>query len=477
MSPFTGWAVALNGVMITAACESDFEALDCFPMEVLEGMEGAPEGLDLPDERTEDVTYYQRDGRAMFSDFYEGRDITIVGTIGSPDDCEETCSRNRQLVQDAVQAWKRGPTTELVIYPDCYQTDLTTGVNEYPDGTFDADTDGWTGDGGCAVARVTTPVQAGAGALRITWGTDTAGDETASGPVYDGEPQTSYIVKAWLYADVGQPAPMFGVTDSLGADPVFSDPIVADGTYHYVEVVYPVGASGEVVPFTTSSEDTTSGDIAYIDEVEMVQINPNVNRDLNGPFGAVGRPRAFKYKWDPAHKVADFTARFECLDHRLFVLDGCGTPGHEECSTIQPGPQLYSLCSPICDTGGGICATNPVEGPGSVAPTEIVVGGTEKVNPTITLFPPLVSPRVENITTGEYVILDTTLVDPNTPVTLNTEDGTAFDADGNSLTYLLRGSLFLSMDPGIYSWRLLSNGDAEDSGFMTLCFRPTVVSG
>lgn len=331
---FNGWAVALNGVA-TSRCgtQADWDDDDCFELEVIECLDAPPSGVGgTPGLRTEDVTYYQRDGVQHFSDWYEPRLITITGTVGDPTDCPEDCSVNRQLVADLRQAWKRDCCdTELVIYTDC-------------------------------------------------------------------------------------------------------------------------------------NPDPTDVD---------------ANRDLNGPVGVVGRPRVFDGDWDDAHKVFEFTARFDAVDQRMYVLDGCGTPGFTECEPITPGPLLYSICfaDPICMDGAGFCFTEPVESPDSVPPVEIVVGGTEKVNPTITLFPPLVSPRVENLTTGEFVELDTTLLDPDTPVTINTEDGTAFDADGNSLTHLLRGSLFLSMFPGIYSWRLISNGvDVfEDPGYMTLCWRNTLV--
>lgn len=478
---FNGWAVALNGVMVTT-CDTEFDAPDCFDLEVIDALDGPPDGVGgVPGLRTEDVTYYQRDGVKHFSDWYEPRIITITGTIIGPvEDCVTgDCSSVRQLKRDLAQAWKRGCCdTELVVYPDCYQTDLTDGLNVYPDGTFDVDTDGWTGTD-ATLARVTTPVFEGAGALEVTWGVADAHAQTATGPVFVGEPQTSYVVSAWLYADIGQPAPQLGATDTLGTDPIYADPIVVDGTWHYTELVWPVGLSGEIVPFVTSSDHTLGGEIVYVDTVQAMQVNPDVNRDLNGPFGIVGRPRVFVGDWDAAHRVFTYTARFDAVDQRMYVLDECGTPGYTSCEQLSPGAQLFSICfaEPVCFDGGGFCFTNPVIGPDSVGPQEIMIGGTEKVNPTITLFPPLVSPSVENLTTGEVVTLDTTLVDPNTPVTINTEDGTAFDADGNSLTHLLRGSFFMSLFPGIYTWRLIANGAEldEDPGYATVCWRDTIV--
>lgn len=485
MTAFNGWAVSLNGVMLTTcATQAEFDLLSCAPQTVLDGLAGPPDGLDLPALRTEDVTYYQRDGVKHFSDWYTPRQITVTGTLGPRpvgEDCESgDCSSVREQLAELVQAWKRACCdTELVVFPDCYAPDLATGLNVYPSGTFDVNTDGWVGDG-ASVTRVTTPVHGGAGALRVTWGTDIAGAETATGPAYTATPGDRFLVSAWLYADVGEPAIMLGCADVAGVEPVFADPIPSDGTWHYTELVYLTPANGEVAPFVTTAEASVAGDLAYADDVELKLFDPNVNRDVNGPFGVVGRPRVFQYQWmNRDDQIVNFTARFDAVDQRMYVLDECGIPGYSTCENIDPGPQLFSTCFPICLTGEGMCFTTEVDVTGSVAPTEVTVGGTEKVNPTIVFYPPLVQPTAENMTTGEFVQLDATLLaDVDTPVTVNTEDGTAFDANGNSLTHLLRGSLFLSMFPGNYTWRLISNGaeDFEDPGYMSLCFRNTVVS-
>lgn len=482
---WNGWAVTLNGVTLSrCTTQADWDELACYPTEVIDALDGPPDGLGLPGLRDEDVTYYQRDGVKHFSDWYLPRLVTVTGTIAPGEDCEAgDCSTVRQQLQDVVQAWKRGCCdTELVIWPDCYAKDLLTGLNVYPDGTFDVNTDGWAATGGTTVARVTSPVHAGAGALQVTWPTLGGGLSKAAGPVYMGTPGDRVQVSAWLYADVGEPAPMLGCSDVAGDGAVFSDPIPADGSWYYTELAYLIPATGEVVPFVTSSTATVSGDVGFVDEVELKLFNPAVNRDLNGPFGVVGRPRVFQYQWaDYDRQIVEFTARFDAVDHRMYVLDECGTPGFETCETIEPGAQLFSLClsDGLCFTGAGVCFTNEVGSPESVAPTSVSVGGTEKVNPTITLYAPLIQPTVENITTGEFVQLDMTLEEGDSPVTINTEDGTAFDADGNSLTHLLRGSLFLSMFPGNYEWRLISNGvqaSFDTPGYMTLCFRSTIVA-
>jgi hypothetical protein len=494
---FNGWAVNLGGVMFTT-CHSqvEWDELECAPAQVFDVLTDTPDGLGLPGLRTEDVTYFQRDGVKHFSDWYEPRFITLTGVFGPVDTSEcvdGDCSTVREQVQAAVQPWKRTCCdTELVIFPDCYQPDLTTGVNVYPDGTFDVDVDGWTGDNGATVARVTTPVHTGAGALEITWTTDpvpyddpTTTGQVALGATFAATPGERYAVSAWLYAATGDPMPVLGVKDSADDEFVYSDPVPADDTWHQVSVDFVVPDGGDLIPFVVNGEATTAGQLAYVDDVEAM-LYTDVDRTLNGPFGVVGRPREFKYKQRfDNNQIYDFVARFDAVDQRMYVLDACGTPGYAECVDVDPGTQLLSACfedgtgpyagqKVMCFGEGGFCFTNVVESGASVAPAVVQVGGTERVYPTITLFPTLITPTIENLTTGEFITYDGTVSD--LPVTINTEEGTAFDSEGNSMTHLLRGSLFLSLDPGNYEFRLLASGEPEEPGFMQICWRPTVVN-
>lgn len=343
-----GWGVVLNGVATVDGCNDSQDVWDetgCFPLTVLDVLTDTPTGLDLPDLRTEDVSYYQRDGVKHFSDWYTPRFVTITGTLGpvactcdaeEEDNCH--CLTVRQQLSELVQAWKRQCCdTELVIYPPC----------------------------------------------------------------------------------------------------------------------------------------PTSDD--------------NLERIYTGPFGIVGRPTEFKYREIRGQQAYDFVALFRAVDQRMYVLDECGTPGYSSCVDIDPGTQLMSVCfaegtgdytgeQVICFGGGGFCFSTPVTSDDSVPATELEVGGTEKVNPEIVFYPPFQNPYIENQTTGEFVWLEQTAGTDGLPVTINTEDGTAFDSEGTSLTHLLRGSLFLSMYPGNYEWRYLTAGDFEDPGYATVCWRDTVVN-
>lgn len=116
---FGGWGVSLNGLILTEPCAS--EGFDCLPgFLVYEGLDASPDGTGLPDLRTEDVVYAQRDGVKHFSDWYEPRIITLTGMLGPADDSCAECTSVRQQAADLIQAWKRGCCdTELVLYPPC----------------------------------------------------------------------------------------------------------------------------------------------------------------------------------------------------------------------------------------------------------------------------------------------------------------------------------------------------------------------
>lgn len=208
-----------------------------------------------------------------------------------------------------------------------------------------------------------------------------------------------------------------------------------------------------------------------------------------GPYGIVGMPMEALGRWlKHDEQIWEFTLRFTGQDQRIFILDECGTAGYANCEEITPGTVVTSICftadptdldpdpePTICFAGGGFCFPTEVDTGESVPPVEIEVCGTEKVYPTITLFPNLNKPTIENITTAEYVTFNGDVTD--SPVVIDTYNGTAFQ-DGVSVTHLLSGNIFLSMDPGTYELRLISTSDKDDpdTGTAQLCWRPTVVT-
>lgn len=103
-----GWAVTLDGVTLSGG---DLDGLGCLTV--------PPDGLGLPEMRTEDVTYPQRDGVRHFSDWYSARIITLEEVLVCADGCPR-CPSARQKVHQIVQAWsRRCDDAELVIWTDC----------------------------------------------------------------------------------------------------------------------------------------------------------------------------------------------------------------------------------------------------------------------------------------------------------------------------------------------------------------------
>lgn len=193
-----------------------------------------------------------------------------------------------------------------------------------------------------------------------------------------------------------------------------------------------------------------------------------VNRDIEGPYGIVGRPRLQPghLKWlYRGEQIAQLVLRFDAIDQKIFVLDACGTPGYERCVDVPPGAAFGLICEPLCSP---LCAAEPA----GVDPTVIVVGGTEVVYPTLTLWPNLTRPIIENVTTLDYITYNGVITD--NPVIINTEDMTATQ-DGVSVTHLLGGSLKFPLSPGEFELRLLTQSE-DDTGHLSACIRDTVVS-
>lgn len=554
------WAISLNGAILTSGCNEDEFCAE--HVLLVDGLNDTPEGLGLPGIRTEDVTYYQRDGRKMFSDWYEGRTLTFTATIGpGTGDCPD-CVEDRSPVLELAQAWKRSMVNqELVIYPPCdvvhsaanaypptvdggtlERTNLATaprgtrwatGVNEL--GPFNThtggdytleETDGPTSDL-VGFARKTGTVATVVGSY-IRLSTDDVSSAAAVTPG-NGTPvtaSTDYTVSLWMRSSDAVDHQIRvryydAAGTSLGTDLLTIGSVAADTWARGSDTfTTPVGATNaEFMALTTGTVNGQTTDVAgllleetavlgdyfdgetedvYADETwttfawtgtadeststQSVQDATFAGTIESGPYGVVGRPRVFEYKWvNRREKIAEVVMRFDAVDQRMFILDECGTPGTVSCVEIGPGSELFTRCygdDGRCYTGAGRCYPTPSDSEQSVLPTEMSVGGTERVFPTITLYGDLIDPMIENVTTGEWIGYEGTI--SSLPVTINTEEGTAFDSEGTSKTHLLRGNLFLSMEPGNYELRLLSFGatdDPEEVGYALTCWRDTVVVG
>lgn len=193
-----------------------------------------------------------------------------------------------------------------------------------------------------------------------------------------------------------------------------------------------------------------------------------INRNLTGPYGIVGKPRQGQVTWlYRSEQIAEVTLRFDSLDQNIFILDACGTPGYQRCVDVPPGATFGTVCEPLCSP---LCANETASG--SVDPTILVVGGTEVIYPTLTLWPNLTRPIIENVTTLDYITYNGDVTEH--PVIINTEDITATQ-NGVSVTHLLGGSLKFPLSPGEFGLRVLTQSTA-DTGHMTACVRDALVS-
>jgi hypothetical protein len=209
---------------------------------------------------------------------------------------------------------------------------------------------------------------------------------------------------------------------------------------------------------------------------------PGRDRELNGPFGIVGRPRVAEVRWwGQGSSCAEVLLRFDAVDHRMYILDECGTPGSQECVSVEPGAKF--LCRSYEGVGATRCYgeetqtwcyTNEVEGSRSVDPTIIDVLGTEPTYPIITLNGPLSNPRVQDTTANRSLRYRGNIAANADPIIVYTEDGTAYQG-GVSVTHLFDGNLDFSFEPGTHELRL-SNQSLGDIGTADICWRPAVVS-
>lgn len=216
------WAVMLNGVMFTSACEGN-PTYNCGQETVvIDALDATPDGLGLPGLRTEDTEFFQRDGVQHYNDYYEPRIVTLTGTIG-PGECdcsagECSCLSVREQLFAAAQAWGRTCCdTELVIFPPCDDPrfnncddnpvpgEETLRVNLVTNPSIEIELDPWIDITNSSIVRDTTLFWNRTASLLLT--SDAAGAEASFGsasgtsgfPVVE---DTDYIASVYMLAPV-----------------------------------------------------------------------------------------------------------------------------------------------------------------------------------------------------------------------------------------------------------------------------------
>lgn len=481
------WRVVLGDVTLDGSCEdTDAAGTLSFP----------PDGLGLPEIRTNDVTFAQRDGVRHYSDWYEPRIITLTDVTVCPTDCDD-CASARARVRDILSAWgRRCDDTELVIWPDCEappsRTNLAPTPRPDPDwpsvGPNPTDTIRYFPADGATITYVASSLPWAPTATRFTTST-TAGSRanvrfapawSLSLWVRSSGVATVQLINSntpWLVSQEWPEWTRLEVTGRLEMTSQQMTWLAIDPPVNgWVEFTGVLAEDTTVVGDYFDGDTGASGDLitswSGIPFASTSTQGPD--QTLYGPFGVIGRPRQAAVVWERGTSgCATLQLRFDCVDHRMYILDPDGTPGSgTRCYTLTPAIQESCRTYPRCYTPAW-CYTNDSSIPGS-GPVEVDVRSTVCVRPTITLYGTLTEPVIENTTTGAVLNYDGTIDADDPPVIINTEDGTATQG-GASRTHLLRGDPTLELVEGVNVLRLTSFA-STDTGHAEICFRDVVVT-
>lgn len=379
-----GWGVLLNDVYISCGEEPP----ECLGPEVrsLGFLNAPPEGLGVPGIRTEDITYPQRDGVRMFSDWYEPRQITLSVSVTEADvPCGADglpCITVREAVARIMKAWSRHcDNTELVIFTDCTGQGETVliseSVNLFANPSGEVTTDGWA-----AVNGSLAPIQ-----------------------LFDAAaPQGTYVIRTERAAGTSDnlagaytlTLPVAGVYTLTASVRGSSQPglriegsgvVATQETYfttnptqwHAATLTFEWDGTGEAVLYARNQVAATDFTLD-IDGLTLVQGNDpalffdgdtadtdtvtntwdgtpglststrrvyTVDNALVGPYGVTGRPRQAQLTWAASGGyIADIVLRFDAIDQNMYVLDECGTPG-SGVKEIELGPGTSTTCTPM----------------------------------------------------------------------------------------------------------------------------------
>lgn len=310
--------------------------------------------------------------------------------------------------------------------------------------------------------RIAHAVVVPTGAVTMMFALDTAsgGATFQSGDTLDA---TGVLVEQFASAD-GLGTPPF---DSAAVEAMLGD--YFDGQFSDSD--NPV-LGGERIEYYFEGDEFASPSVQ-----EVYEYVPGPDRELNGPFGVVGRARIAEVRWRSSKKeVADVLLRFDGIDHRLNILDACGTPWSYDCVQVEVGSEQKARCYDRCydETEGTRCYDQPVPGSVSIDPEEVDVLGDLTVYPTITLNPSLTSPRIQSLTNEQTIIFNGSIEMDEEPVIIYTEDMVAFQGSVN-VSHLLSGDTDFKFEPGLQSLRVLSQS-LGDTGTVEICWRPAVVT-
>lgn len=319
------WRAVLNGVGIGSAVYGD---LACLTL--------SPDGLGVPDLRTEDQTYPQRDGVEHFSDWYAARLVTLTALLGGECGCSGDTRANARAIENA---WRRQcDDVEMVLWSDC-----TTPTSTWSD-DFEGSLNWNTLATENVVSLSTDFARSPTHALKVTRTGGGTGLMFAlqlvadSVPIIEGQQGSA---TAWVRANNTPRGAVLRLNflDAANASlSTVSGTPVLDTFGEWTKITVSGEAPPNAVKFNirVAWQSTPVGESHYVDDVSAFSGDGEETRAINGPFGVVGRPRIATKTWRQGkNKIADMTLRFDSTDERLYILDADGTPGSGAvCATL-----------------------------------------------------------------------------------------------------------------------------------------------
>lgn len=503
MSTSGYWRVKLDGVTLSGGPGDEVEG----ETEAAVGyLTVPPAGLGMPELRTEDVTYLQRDGVRMFSDWYNSRQITLEGVSVCDTGCRR-CPGVRQRVAEIMSVWnRRCSNDELVIYTNCH------GTAEDGDRALVGP---YGVPGRPRVAELTWD-EAGCATMTLRWD---APDHRMYVLDEDGTPGSGTQCVTLTTGSTSQACrslPLCFTTDSGTVSSHLANAGFEDGTDSwdaYSPVTFtgvaagtadappPAPAEGDL--FAQTTRPTEGSQLLILAQYNVpldegtatVQIDAQVAGTVGVPVTAWVTP----YTADGNDSDAAVTATVSTTgpewmtlslpvlsvsaEHLGYHLEFLSYPldGGVDSSAVPISATYIDYIRPTltanvdADPSSGDAVwcfdgqRDDTSGPGE--PVDAVVGGSLCVHPTITVHGQLTDPFIENMDTGAKIGYDGEIGALQT-VTFNTDDGTA-SSGGSDVTYRITGDPRFSIGPDTTQLRLSSYG-ADDDGWVEVCWRPAV---
>ncbi|MDI9885898.1 carbohydrate binding domain-containing protein [Streptomyces sp. HNM0645] len=255
------------------------------------------------------ITWTEVTGRA---DMVRGVSISNRGTENEQSETQpSTCSLTLDNEDGALTAGRASSP----YYPDVRKgvplrvREITTAKNLITNTGFETDTSGWSSSGTPAIARVTSPVQHGTGAMRCTWGA--VSSQSVRTDVYGLDVGTTYTASAYVRVPAGDQAVRLKLaTRSTGTDFAFGSYSTTNDAWERVTVTF-VATEPSLQLRINPQTPTGAGDIAYVD---AVQLEEGATATAFDPDGAQFHPRFFggvngwPTQWSGLHATAAITA-------------------------------------------------------------------------------------------------------------------------------------------------------------------------